>query len=159
MGKRSVAACMGLGALLFVCGAPAPAMSEVNVNVNIGPPAVVVAGPPDVVVVPHSMVYFAPDASAELLFYGGYWWTPHRGRWFRARGYNGPWVIVDHRRVPVEIVRLPRDYRSVHVHGKRIPHGHLKKHRAARERDRRHRRGEWKGWKDDGRGGRKGGRR
>lgn len=152
MGKRSVAACIGLAALLFVFGAPTPARSEVNVNVNIGPPPVVVAGPPEVIVIPHSMVYFAPDASAELLFFGGFWWTPHRGHWFRAVAYDGPWVLVEPRRVPVEIVRLPRDYRSVHVHGKRIPYGQLKKHHAARERDRRLGRGEWKGPKG-GRGG------
>ena len=152
MKRRTALGWFGLGALLFVFGAPAPAVSEVNVNINIGPPAVVVAEPPEMIVVPRTMVYFAPGVSVDLLFHAGYWWTPNQGRWFRARGYDGPWVLVDHRHVPVEIVRLPRDYRRVHVHRKRIPHGHLKRHWEGRERDRRARRGEWKGWKDDRRG-------
>lgn len=152
MTRRNSAAGIGIGALLFMCGLPAPAMPEVNVNINIGPPAVVVAEPPEMIVVPHTMVYFAPDASVELLFHAGYWWTPNQGRWFRAQAYDGPWVVVEPRRVPVEIVRLPRDYRRAHVHHKRIPHGHLKKHYESRHRDRRHGRGEWKDRKEDRRG-------
>jgi len=137
------------GAALFAAFGAAPAMAGVNVNVNIGPPAVVVAEPPEVVAVPQSMVYFAPRVSAELLFYEGYWWTPKEGRWFRARAYDGPWTIVGPRYVPAEIVRLPRDYRSVYVRGEHVPYGQLKKHWRHREIERRERRGEWKGWKED----------
>ena len=135
-------------ALLFAAIA-APATAGVNVNVNIGPPAVVVAEPPEVVVVPNSMVYFAPGVSVELLFFEGYWWTPKEGRWFRARGYDGPWTIVGPRGVPREIVRLPRDYRSVYVRGEHVPYGQLKKHWRHREIERRERRGEWKHYKED----------
>lgn len=138
-----------LGAVLFAAFGAAPAISGVNVNVNIGPPAVVVSEPPEVVVVPQSMVYFAPGVSVELLFHEGYWWTPKEGRWFRARAYNGPWVIVGPRGVPAEIVRLPRDYRSAYGHGEHIPYGQMKKHWRHREIERREHRGEWKGWKDD----------
>ena len=138
-----------LGAVAFATLGAAPALSGVNVNLNIGPPAVVVAEPPEVVAVPQSLVYFAPGVSVELLFYEGYWWTPKEGRWFRSRAYNGPWTIVGPRGVPAEIVRLPRDYRSVHVRGEHVPYGQLKKHWRHREIERRERRGDWKHMKEE----------
>lgn len=147
--RKGMPAALGLLALLTVLCCATPAVAEVNVNIRIGPPAVVVAGPPEMIVVPHTMVYFAPDVEGGLLFHAGFWWAPNQGRWFRAKGYNGPWVIVEQRHVPVEIVRLPRDYRRVYVSHKRIPYGQLKKHRERRELDRRERRGEWKDWKEE----------
>jgi len=136
-------------ALLAAAAGPAPARAEVNVNVNIGPPPVVVQEPPEVVVIPRTMVYFVPGVSVDLFFYRGWWWTPHGGRWYRARAYNGPWILVGPRHVPVEIVRLPRDYRTIYIKEKRIPYGQLKKHWEARERERREHRGEWKDWKEE----------
>ncbi len=43
-------------ALLLSVLSPAPVPAEVNVNINIGPPAVVVHEPPEMVVIPRSMV-------------------------------------------------------------------------------------------------------
>lgn len=147
--RKGMPAALGLLAWLTVlCGA-APAVAGVNVNIQIGPPAVVVAAPPEMIVIPHTMVYFAPEVEGGLLFHAGFWWAPNNGRWFRAKGYKGPWVIVEQRHVPVEIVRLPRDYRRVYVSHQRIPYGQLKKHREMRELERRERRGEWKGWKEE----------
>ena len=147
--RKGMHAAVGLSVLLTVLCCAAPAVAEVNVNIRIGPPAVVVAVPPEMIVVPHTMVYFAPDIEGDLLFHAGFWWTPKEGRWFRAKGYKGPWVIVEQRYVPVEIVRLPRDYRRVYVSHKRIPYGQLKKHREMRVLERRERRGEWKEWKEE----------
>ncbi len=138
-----------LGAAVFAAFGAAPAVSGLNVNLNIGPPAVVVAEPPEVVAVPQSMVYFAPGVSVELLFYDGYWWTPKEGHWFRSRAYNGPWASVGPRGVPAEIVRLPRDYRTVYVHGEHVPYGQLKKHWHRRDLERREHRGEWKHMKEE----------
>jgi len=140
-----LAAC---AAAIISCAA-VPAFSEVSVNINIGPPAVIVEAQPELIVVPRTMVYFAPAARADLFFYRGRWWTRHEGRWFRANSYNGPWVSVGPRYVPVEVVRLPRDYRNVYVHEHRVPYGHLKKHWERREYDRRKRAGEWKDWKEE----------
>jgi hypothetical protein len=152
MTLKEIAVLSVLMAVLFVA---VPSHAEVNVNVNIGPPAVVVAGPPEMIPVHRSMVYFAPGVEADLFYYGGYWWTPHQGRWFRSRAYNGPWVIIAPRIVPVAIVRVPRDYRKVYAHEHRVPYGQLKKHYASRDRERRERRGEWKDAKKEGKEHRK----
>ncbi|MGE5189253.1 MAG: hypothetical protein ACM3NF_04280 [Gemmatimonadota bacterium] len=133
-----------LGALALLVTEAAPAIAGVNVNINIGPPAVVVSEPPEMVVVPQSMVYFAPGVSVDLLFFEGFWWTPKDGRWFRARAYDGPWTIVGPRYVPREIVHLPPGYRGAYARGAHIPYGQLKKHWRHREIERREHRGEWR---------------
>jgi hypothetical protein len=140
---------IGFFAMLAVVLCASPGDAGVDVNINIGLPVVVVAGPPEMIVIPQTMVYFAPDVEAQLFFSAGFWWTPHRGRWFRSRAYNGPWVRMAPRYVPAEFGRLPRDYRRTYVRDRRIPYGQLNKHWEHRKWERRERRGEWKGWKED----------
>ncbi len=133
------------GAALFLPALlPGPARAEVNLNINIGPPAVVVHEPPEMVVMPRSLVYWAPGVSIDLFFYRGYWWTPKEGHWFRARSYNGPWVGMDRRHVPGEIVAVPRDYRKIYAREHHVPYGQLKKHWRERDIERREHRGEWR---------------
>jgi hypothetical protein len=136
-------------AAVFLACAAVPAHAEVSVNVNIGPPPVVIHEPPELIVVPRTMVYFVPAYSGDLFFYRGRWWTRHDGRWFRSNSYNGPWAHVGHRHVPGEVVRLRGDYRTVYAHEHRVPHGQLKKHWERRDHDRRNKRGEWKHWKEE----------
>jgi hypothetical protein len=108
-----------------------------DVSVNIGIPAVVVAQPPEMVLVPDSQIYYAPSVEAELFFYRGNWYTRHGRRWYRGRSYNGPWVVAAPRTVPGAFVRLPGNYRTVHVRGERVPYGRLNKHWKHREEERR----------------------
>jgi hypothetical protein len=142
-GELALLASIVCSAVIFVC-APVPALSEVSVNINIGPPPVVVEQPPELIVVPRTMVYYAPGVSAELFFYRGRWWTRHDGRWFRSGSYKGPWVVVGPRYVPAEIVRVPGDYRKIYAHEHHIPYGQLKKHWERREYERRRHMGEWR---------------
>lgn len=103
-----------------------PANAGVNVNINLGPP-VVVAEPPEMVLVPRSRVYFSPEPEVDIFFYGGYWWSPRGDRWYRARAHNGPWGVIGRRSVPREVIAVPRDYRGRYGHEKRVPYGQWKK--------------------------------
>jgi hypothetical protein len=118
-------------------GGVTPGIAGMDVSVNIGIPAVVVAEPPEMVLVPNSQIYFAPSVEAELFFYRGNWYTRSGHRWYRGRSYKGPWVVAPPRTVPGAFVRLPGNYRTVHVRGERVPHGHLKKHWKHHEEERR----------------------
>lgn len=113
--------------ILFLTGSPALAPAEVNVNINLGPPAVVVAEPSAVVLVPGVEVYFIPDVDVDLFFHAGFWWSPRGDRWYRSRAHNGPWVMVERRIVPRQVVRVPRDYRVRYARAKHIPYGQWKK--------------------------------
>jgi hypothetical protein len=110
---------------LLVCGAAGTALAGVNldVNINIGPPPIVVPAPPEVVLIPDYGVYFVPGVEFDVFFYNGYWWSPRGDRWYRARAYDGPWRIVGRRYVPRPVFRVPHDYRSVYGHERHIPYG------------------------------------
>jgi hypothetical protein len=133
--------CLLAGAAIAAAiGFSEPARAGVNVNINLGPPQIVVAEPPEVVLVPRSRVYFSPDPHVDVFFYGGYWWSPRGERWFRSRAYNGPWGVVERRRVPREVIVVPRDYRARFERERRIPYGQWKKeHREWEKADRKER--------------------
>lgn len=143
---RRVQGIMGaalLGALL-VSAAPERALAEVSVNINIGPPPIVVPEPPEVVLVPRTGIYFVPGLTFDVFFYNGYWWSPRGDRWYRARAYNGPWTIIDRRYVPRPVVRVPGDYRSRFERERHIPYGQWKKERGHRGKEER------RDWKERG---------
>jgi hypothetical protein len=99
-----------------IAGIPAPPL-----------PPLLIPAPPPVVLIPGTYAYFAPDVDAELIFYGGFWYRPYRGGWYRASHYNGPWGFVNTKKVPGVLINLPPGYRSGPHGGQPIPHGQLKK--------------------------------
>jgi hypothetical protein len=112
---------------------PLAAEAQVSVNVNVGPPPVIFAAPPRVVLVPQTPVYYAPDTSYNVFFYEGRYYSYHNGAWFLANGHGGPWALV-----PIEAV--PRPVIGVPVRYYKIPPGQLKKMERAEHRER----GEWR---------------
>jgi hypothetical protein len=103
--------------------------AEVSVNIGIGVPlpSVVIPAPPPVVVVPTTYVYFVPDVSVDIFFYHGYWYRPHKGHYYRATSYNGPWVVLAPKAVPGAVMHVPSDFRQVPPGHQRISHAELKK--------------------------------
>ena len=106
---------------------PGNALAEVNLNININSPPVIVAEPVSVALIPGSGVYFVVDAGPDLFFHAGFWWSPRGDRWYRADAYNGPWIVVKQHIVPVQVVRVPGDYRSRYKKAKHVPYGQWKK--------------------------------
>jgi hypothetical protein len=90
-------------------------------------PPLVIPAPPPVFLIPGTYAYFAPDVDAELFFYGGFWYRPHEGRWYRATRYSGPWGFVALKRVPRVLINLPPGYRNVPPGQQRISHIQLRK--------------------------------
>jgi len=120
-----------LSALVFVL--PIPTMAGVNVDIGISlPPPIVFATPPEVVVLPGSYVYAVPDSNVDIFFYGGWWWRPWEGRWYRSHNYDSGWGY--YRSVPSFYAGIPsgwrNDYRNHRWEGhrwnyQRIPHQQL----------------------------------
>ena len=79
---------------------PAPALSQVSVNVNIGQPPPVLVAQPVLVPVQDSPVYYAPSYGADLFFYDGRYYTRHNDQWFYAPRRNATWIAVSIGRVP-----------------------------------------------------------
>ncbi|HCY10731.1 MAG: hypothetical protein A2V21_309900 [Deltaproteobacteria bacterium GWC2_55_46] len=132
-------------AFLFLAAAAAavflassPAKAEVNVNIGINLPVIGIAAPPSVVVIPGTYIYFAPDViNIDVFFFGGYWWRPHHGRWYRAVEFGDPWIVIDARKVPGPLLRIPPRWRDIPPGHDRIPYGQLKKNWRQWEKERR----------------------
>jgi len=136
---------------------PARAEVSVGVNINLGPPPIVVSAPPAVVMIPGSQVHFVPDPQIDVFFYGGYWWSPRGEQWYRARAYEGPWGVIEPRRVPPAVVYMPRDYRTRYERERPVPYGQWKKERSRYDRENRKAHKKWekereKEWKESNKG-------
>ena len=135
--------------------------AEVNLNIGLNLPLIRFAEPPEVVVIPGTYVYAVPDVEADILFFEGYWWRPHRGQWFRSREYDGSWHRVSSKKIPRGLRNLPRDYRQRLSYGhERIPQHDVRKNWKKWERekrwDRQHERGNGRPGNDRSNDGRPG---
>jgi hypothetical protein len=97
------------GVLLTTAAVPA---AGIDVNISIGLPVVVMEREPQLTYIPGTYVYYIPDRSDNFFFYQGYWWRPYRDDWYRSGHYNGPWIVVERRRVPRTVLQLPIGWRS-----------------------------------------------
>src|SRR5512135_1414386 len=88
-------------AALLVSLAPTSPRAEVDVRIQLGLPV----APPLVVVRPGIQV--VEDYDEEVFFTGGWYWARRGPYWYRARGPRATFVMVEPRRVPVALVRLP----------------------------------------------------
>lgn len=103
------------------------AQAELNVNINLGPPPIVVSEPPHIVMIPQTGIYYVPNVSYDVFFYNGFWWSPRGDRWYRASQYKGPWGAVEHAYVPAHLLKVPKNYRVVYKKEKFINYGQWKK--------------------------------
>lgn len=109
-----------VAAALLVTATSATAL-DVKINIGLGVPPLVLTAPPQLVMVPGTPVYYAPDVSANLFFYKGRYYTVANGVWSRVSAYSGPWVVIQLGQVTAPVVAVPVEYYK-------IPPGQLKKH-------------------------------
>jgi hypothetical protein len=104
---------------------PRPAHADVNVGITIGtpapPPQLVVAVPPQLVMIPGTTVYYAPSVTYDLFVFNGRYYAHHNGAWFHASTPRAGWMAVPVARVPRPLLAVPASYYK-------IPPGHAKKH-------------------------------
>jgi hypothetical protein len=90
-------------AFLLVSLAPGLAFAQgASVNVQIDLPAVL---PQLVVVSPGIRV--VPDCDREVFFVDNYYYVREDGYWYRSNNHRGGWVMVEPRRVPPGLARMP----------------------------------------------------
>ena len=96
-------------ALLLVFPIPTTARADVGISISL-PPLILFAGPPEMVVIPETNVYFVPDVDVEIFFYNGWWWRPWNERWYRSRNYSSGWGY--YRNVPSFYRGIPPSWRN-----------------------------------------------
>jgi len=133
--------------LALIIAVPIPTMamgSRVDVGVRIPlPPPVMFPGPPQLVVIPETDIYAVPDVDVDVFFYGGWWWRPWEGRWYRSQNYDSGWSHYQgtpsfHQSVPSS---WRNDYRQRRWKGhqwdqQRVPHQQVQQNWQGWERDR-----------------------
>ena len=103
-----------LAAVVLVLTLTVPARAQVRVDIGINLP-----GPPSLIVVPGTPVYYAPQAPANVFLYGHQYWAFSNGGWYAGPSWSGPWAVVEPAFVPVPVLRVPVQYY-------RVPPGHWK---------------------------------
>jgi hypothetical protein len=122
---RLLTGCATLAAagIILVAAASATA-SDINIDIGLGiphiQPPIVLTAPPQLLVVPGTSVYYAPEMPANYFFYKGRYYTAVNNIWSMAPAYNGPWAVIRIGQVPAPILSVPVEYYKV-------PPGHLKK--------------------------------
>ncbi len=123
--------------LVLILAFPISPMANGRMEVGVGtpmPPPVIFAGPPHVVVIPQTYVYAVPDVDVEIFFFGGWWWRPWQGRWYRSHDYRSGWS--HYRDVPSFYRDVPsgwrNDYKQHRWNGRlwdhqQIPHEQVEK--------------------------------
>lgn len=134
--KRMVVQAVLLALVCTVLLVPAAGKAEVNVNVSVPLPPLVIPAPPGLIVIPGQYVYYPPDVEADLFFYRGYWYRPHAGRWYRAHEYNGPWRGIGIKRVPRAVIGVPPGFRRGPVMHDRVHYRDVRANWKTWERDR-----------------------
>lgn len=120
--------------LIYTFISPALLSAQPHVNIQIGLPPLVIPGPPGLVVIPNTYVYYPPEVDDNIFFYRGYWYRPHQGLWYSAPHYNGPWDHVVISKVPRSVLAVPAGYRYGPVR-EHVPYGQVKKNWRNWERD------------------------
>jgi len=93
---------------------PAGAQVQVQVGIQL-PPPIVFSAPPQVVVLPGTYVYVAPDVEEDVFFFDGFWWRPWNGHWYRSPYYDRGWSYYSSE---------PVFYREVHEDWRHEYHAH-----------------------------------
>lgn len=116
-------ATLATAGMIFMAAASATA-SDINIDIGLGiphiQPPIVLTAPPQLLVVPGTSVYYAPEMPANYFFYKGRYYTAVNNIWSMAPAYNGPWAVIRIGQVPAPILSVPVEYYKV-------PPGHLKK--------------------------------
>ncbi len=123
-----------------------PCLAQAGVEIRIGfplPPPIVFSAPPALVVLPDTDVYVVPDYDQDIFFYGGWWWRPWGGRWYRSLYYDSGWEFYN---------GVPRWYGGVYPRWRENYRSHMWEGRRWDYRPVPYRdvHANWKGWQSSG---------
>jgi hypothetical protein len=107
-------------AAAMLCAGTSANAQDVKIDIGIGVPPIVLTAPPQLVAVPGTPVYYAPDVQANLFVYKGRYYSVVNDVWSMAPASNGPWAVIQLGQVPRPVLAVPVEYYN-------IPPGHLKK--------------------------------
>jgi hypothetical protein len=115
--KRGLIAVVLFAALAVPAGAATYLGFSIGVSNAPPPPRVIITSRPEFYAVPGTRVYVVENTDYDLFRYGGTYYIYNDGYWYRSSRSSGPYVVVDVRSVPVQILRVPSERWKHHPHG------------------------------------------
>jgi len=114
--KRALLLATALAAFLGFALPASQAEASVSVGVSIGTGhrggfALSFSSRPNVVLIPSSRVYYAPDLDEDLYSYDDEWYYCDGDNWYSGPSYDGPFVAIAFTSVPYQIRTVPVSYR------------------------------------------------
>jgi len=102
----------GLVAMLMLLCLATSAKAQVSVGIGLPGVNIGINLPtlPELVPVPGSPVYYAPQVNTNYFFYDGMYWVFQNNNWYASSWYNGPWGFVSPEIVPQFILGVPVRY-------------------------------------------------
>ena len=94
-----------LAAMALFAASIFPAAAQEYYDIDVDVPQY-----PEMLPVPDSPVYYAPNLDSNYFFYDGLYWDYNGDRWFASPWYNGPWSYVDPIYVPTYVLWVPINY-------------------------------------------------
>ena len=89
---RKLGVMLAMVMALFIIPWLAQAQIDIRISIPL-PPPIVFSAPPEMIVLPETEVYVAPDYDQDLYFYQGFWWRFWLGRWYRSLYYDSGWAF------------------------------------------------------------------
>jgi hypothetical protein len=104
-----------LAAALTLAGLPQPLHAgtptwfgfQIGVSGGDAPPPVAFRGEPHVIVVDDVQVVEDSRCADDMFRADDVWWRLRGGYWYRASSWRGPWLSIDVRRVPRQVLVVP----------------------------------------------------
>ena len=96
---------------LTSCAAPQAAEQGLVLHVDRveapPPPHIVYETLPKLEAVPGTPVFVVDDPGYDMFMCQGFWYLAANGWWYRSSAHDGPYLAIDARIVPREILKLP----------------------------------------------------
>lgn len=84
---------------------------------SVPPPRVVIVDSPALHRVPGTSVYVVENSGYDVFRYSSFWYVCAGDSWYRSRSSSGPFVAVDVRSVPSQVLTVPAKHWKRHPHG------------------------------------------
>jgi hypothetical protein len=105
---------LALAVLLAASMAPSQAATSASLNLRIGDPypggELRFERQPDILLVPHTRVYYVRNGRYDVFRYGKYWYLCEDGVWFSSRSVRGKYVHIAFTTVPRSVIYVPEQH-------------------------------------------------
>lgn len=88
-----------------------PTDIEIKIKTKPSPPPKILIKPTLVVIPETKVMYVSNYEDFEIFYFDGFWFCYYDGYWWKTKELSKPWIKIEVKHVPKEIVMLPAGWR------------------------------------------------